>query len=141
MREEQDGKPNIARLFAAAAHAETVHAHAHLRVMGGIRDTGANLKEAIAGEHHEFVAMYPEFLAAAEAEGNQAAATSFRFALAVEKVHHDLYREALAALEAGRDLPQREVFVCAVCGNTVYDAAPDQCPVCRAKKEHFQRIA
>lgn len=138
---EQEGRPNIARLFAAAAHAETIHAHAHLRVMGGVRDTGANLEDAIAGEHHEFVAMYPEFLAAAATDGNAAAATSFRFALAVEKIHHDLYAEALKAHREGRDLPGREVFVCAVCGNTVYDSAPDQCPVCKAGKDNFQRIA
>jgi rubrerythrin len=138
---EQEGFANIARLFRAAAEAETVHAHAHLRVMGGVKDTKENLKVAIAGEHHEFANMYPEFLATAEAEGNAAAATSFRYALAVEKIHHDLYSEALLAVEEGRDLPRREVYVCDVCGNTVYDGAPDQCPICKAKKEHFIKIA
>ncbi len=138
---EQEGFVNVARLFRAAAEAETVHALAHLRVMGGVKETKENVKTAIAGEHHEFVAMYPEFLKIAEDEKNNAAATSFRFALAVEKIHHDLYSEALLAIEEGRDLPHRDVFVCDVCGNTVYDSAPDQCPICKAKKEHFLKIA
>jgi rubrerythrin len=137
---ELDGFPNVARLFSAAAAAETVHAHAHLRAMNGVKETVENVKAAIAGEHHEFMSMYPEFLKAAQEEKSPAAETTFRFALAVEKIHHELYTEALKALEAGRDLPRREVYVCSVCGNTVYDRAPDLCPICRAKKERFEKI-
>ncbi len=137
---EQDGFPQVAKLFRAAAEAETVHAHAHLRALGGVKDTKENVKAAIAGEHHEFVSMYPEFIKAAEEEKNAAALTSFRFANAVEKIHHDLYTEALKAVETGKDLPSREVYVCPVCGYTVYDAAPDQCPVCKAKGSTFIRI-
>ena len=136
----QDGFPEIAKLFRAAAEAETVHAHAHLRVLGGIKDTKENVKAAIAGEHHEFMSMYPEFIKIAEEEKNPAALNTFRFANAVEKVHHDLYTEALKALEAGKDLPAREVYVCPVCGYTVYDSAPDQCPVCKAKGSTFIKI-
>jgi rubrerythrin len=137
---EQDGFPQVARLFRAAAEAETVHAHAHLRVLGGVKDTKENVKAAIAGEHHEFVSMYPEFIKAAEEEKHAAALGSFRFANAVEKIHHDLYTEALKALESGKDLPKREVYVCPVCGNTVYDSAPDMCSICKAKGSTFVRI-
>jgi len=136
----QDGFPEIAKLFRAAAEAETVHAHAHLRVLDGVKDTTENVKAAITGEHHEFVSMYPDFIKAAEEEKNAAALTSFRFANAVEKIHHDLYSEALKAIEAGKDLPKREVYVCPVCGNTVYDSAPDVCPICKAKGSTFIRI-
>ena len=136
----QDGFPEVAKLFRAAAEAETVHAHAHLRALGGVKDTKENVKAAIAGEHHEFMAMYPEFIKIAEEEKSAAALTSFRFANAVEKVHHDLYTEALKALESGKDLPKREVYVCPVCGYTVYDSAPDQCPVCKAKGSTFIKI-
>ena len=137
---QQQGFPEIARLFNAAAQAETVHAHAHLRVMDGIKDTKENLKAAIAGEHHEFVSMYPEFLKKAEEEKNAAAAASFRFALAVEGVHHQLYTEALRSLEGGKDLPRRDVYVCPVCGNTVYDNAPDKCSICNARGDQFLKI-
>jgi rubrerythrin len=137
---EQDGLPQVAKLFRAAAEAETVHAHAHLRALGGIKETKENVKAAIAGEHHEFISMYPEFIKDAEADKHAAALTSFRFANAVEKVHHDLYTEALNAIESGKDLPQREVYVCPICGNTVYGSAPDQCPVCKAKGSTFIKI-
>ena len=94
---QADGKPQIARLFRAAAEAETVHAHAHLNVLDGVKDTAANLQAAIDGEGFEFQDMYPEFVAQAQAEKNQAAVLSFQRALAVEKVHHGLYSKALQA--------------------------------------------
>ncbi|MBM3331084.1 rubrerythrin family protein [candidate division WOR-3 bacterium] len=139
-RADQDGFPEIARLFRAAAEAETVHAHAHLRAMGGVKDTKENVRAAIAGEHHEFISMYPEFIKDAEADKHAAALTSFRYANAVEKIHHELYTAALAALESGKDLPKREVYVCPVCGNTVYDSVPDACPICKAKGSTFIKI-
>ncbi len=131
---DSDGYPQIAKLFRAAAAAETVHAHAHFRVMGGVKDTAANLEAAISGEGYEFQKMYPGFLKEAEAEKNEAAAISFRNALVVEEIHHNLYAEALGSLKRGKDLPRQDIFVCQVCGNTVYGHAPDKCQVCSAEK-------
>lgn len=137
---EAEKLPQIAKLFRAAAEAETVHAHAHLRVMGGIQDTAKNLEAAISGEGHEFQSMYPGFVAEAEKEGNKGAITSFKNAMAVEKIHYDLYTAAKKSLSSGKDLAAQPVFVCAVCGNTVYGAAPDKCPVCGAPKQQFMEI-
>lgn len=137
---DQDGFPQVARLFRAAAEAETVHAHAHLRVLGGIKDTPANLAEAIEGEGHEFKSMYPGFLAEAEKEDNKPAVFSFKNALAVEEIHHGLYSEAIKAVKAGSDLQETKIFVCSVCGNTVYGEAPDKCPICSALKEKFSEV-
>jgi rubrerythrin len=138
---EADGFPQVARLFRAAAAAETVHAHAHLRAMGGIHDTKQNLQAAIDGEGYEFKEMYPPFLQQAEAEGHRAGAISFRNALAVEKTHYELYRGALKALEAGGDLPAAPIHVCDVCGHTAVGDAPDKCPVCGAPKSRFKEVA
>ena len=135
-----DGYPQIAKLFRAAAEAETVHAHAHLRVMGGVKTTAENLEAAIEGEGFEFTKMYPEYIAEAEKEGNKAALSSFKFANAVEKVHHALYSDALKTLQAGKDLPAAPIYVCDVCGYTVAGEAPDKCPVCGAKKERFFEV-
>jgi rubrerythrin len=137
---ESEGYPQIAKLFRAAAAAETVHAHAHFRVMGGVKETAGNLQTAINGEGYEFRQMYPGFLKEAEAEKNAGAAVSFRNALAVEKIHHDLYSEALESLKKGKDLAGQDIFVCEVCGNTVYGHAPDKCPVCGAPKTKFTKI-
>jgi len=138
---EQDGYPHVAKLFRAAAEAETVHAHAHLRVMGGVKKTDENLQAAIEGEGFEFQEMYPKFLSQAEAEGNKPAVFSFKYALAVEEIHHGLYTEALSAVKSGSDLPEARIFVCGVCGNTVKGHAPDKCPVCGASKEQFKEVA
>ncbi|MGM0642478.1 MAG: rubrerythrin family protein [Thermodesulfobacteriota bacterium] len=137
---DKDGFPQVAKLFRAAAAAETIHAHAHLRVMGGIKTTAENLEEAIEGEGYEFNEMYPEFLATAKAEGNKAAEVTMSNALAVEGVHHTLYSKALEAVKGGGDLPGVSIHVCSVCGNTVEGEAPETCPVCNVPKEKFSEV-
>ena len=138
---DEDGYPQVAKLFRAAAEAETVHAHAHLRVMGGIKDTTANLEAAVAGEGFEFQEMYPKFLAESEQEDKRPAAFSFKNALAVEEVHHGLYAKALEAVKSGSDLPASKTTVCSVCGNTVEGDAPDKCPVCGVPGDKYFEVA
>lgn len=137
---DQDGYPQVAKLFRAAAEAETVHAHAHLRVMGGINSTAENLAAAIEGEGHEFRSMYPKFLSEAQAEGLKPAEFSFKNALAVEEIHHGLYGKALQAVQAGSDLPATAIYVCPVCGNTVEGGVPDKCAVCGVPGSKFVEI-
>ena len=135
-----EGFPQVAKLFRAAAEAETVHAHAHLRVMGGVKGTADNVQAAIEGEGYEFKTMYPKFVEEAQKEGNQGALISFKNAMAVEKIHFDLYTAALAAVKGGKDLNATPVFVCEICGNTVRGAAPDKCPVCNGPKAKFKEV-
>jgi rubrerythrin len=134
---DKEGYPQVAKLFRAAAEAETVHAHAHLKVLGGIKTTAENLKEAIAGETHEFKSMYPGMLATAKEEGNKAAERSFAYANEVEKIHAGLYQKALDNL-AG--LKETDYYVCSVCGYTCENEPPDTCPVCKAKAKAFFRV-
>ena len=138
---DADGFPQVAKLFREVAEAETVHAHSHLRVLGGIKSTAENLQEAIVGENHEFTSMYPAFVAEAEQEGAKAALFSFKHAMAVEEKHHGLYGQALEAVKAGKDLAAAPVHVCRVCGHTVIGDAPDKCPVCGAGKAQFMSVA
>lgn len=133
---DREGHPQAARLFRAAAYAETVHAHAHLRALKAIGDTAANLKEAIAGETHEFKNMYPDMITTARDEGEKAAERSFSYANEVEKIHADLYQKALDSLEDPREA---DYFVCKVCGYTCEDEAPEKCPVCGANSNAFVR--
>jgi rubrerythrin len=137
---ESDGFPQVAKLFRAAAEAETVHAHAHLRAMDGIKSTEENLKAAIEGEGYEYKMMYPEFLVEAQKEGNKRAEITFKNALAVEETHHGLYAEALQTVESGKDFPEQKVYVCSICGHTHYGEAPDRCPVCNAPQERFSEV-
>lgn len=135
---DKEGHTQAAKLFRAVAEAETVHAHAHLRTLGGIKSTAENLKEAIAGETHEYKNMYPAMIEDAKEEGNKSAERSFMFANAVEKIHADLYRNALDNLDNPGDVDC--YYVCSVCGYTCENEAPDTCPVCNAKSKAFMRL-
>jgi rubrerythrin len=137
---DAEGKKGIAKLFRAAAAAETVHAHNHFNVLKGVGGTLDNLNAAYDGEHHEFTIMYPEFLEIAKKENNQEAIQSFYWAHEVEKVHGALYQKAIDSLKAGRDITAKSFYVCERCGYTIEDGAPDTCPVCGAGKELFNKV-
>ncbi len=136
-RAEKEGYKQVAKLFRAAAEAETVHAHNHLKELGGIKSTRENLETAIQGESHEFQNMYPQMIEDAKAEDNKSALRSFNFANQVEKIHADLYKKALELLGKNKEV---DYYVCQVCGYTAEEAAPDKCPVCASKKEMFEKI-
>jgi rubrerythrin len=135
---DEEGFKQVAKLFRAAAEAETVHAHNHLRVMGGIKSTKENIQEAIGGETHEFTRMYPQMIEEAKKEGNKQALQSFEIASKVEKVHADLYQKVLNNLGKNENI---DYYVCQVCGNTVEKAAPDKCSICGALKSMFAKIS
>jgi rubrerythrin len=135
---EKEGYDQVARLFRAAAEAETVHAHAHLKALDEVKSTAENLKTAVAGETHEFKSMYPEMIKMAKEEGQKAAERSFTFANEVEKIHAGLYQKALENLGKNENV---EYFVCSVCGMTVEREAPEKCPVCGAAKKAFIKVA
>ena len=130
---EKEGKTNAAKLFKAAADAETLHAHKHFEVAGKLGDTAANLKDAVAGETYEYQDMYPEFLETAKAEGNQAAIRTFSYALAAEEVHARLYAEALENVD---DSEEVTYYLCPVCGN-IEKVRPDKCSICGVPGEKF----
>jgi rubrerythrin len=135
---ELEGYNQVAKLFRAAAEAETIHAHNHLRAQGGIKSTKENLLAAISGETFEFQKMYPQMIADATDETAKNALRSFMLANEVEKIHAELYQKALSGL--GTNV-EADYYVCSVCGYTVEGEAPDDCPVCKAKKQSFKKVA
>jgi rubrerythrin len=135
---DEEGYRQAAKLFRAAAAAETVHALNHFRALGNVKATADNLKAAIAGENHEVVSMYPEFIRDAEAEGEKKGLNSFKWAWEVEKVHEKLYRQALDSL--GKEKESFDYYVCEVCGYTHEKVAPDKCPVCGVASSRFTRV-
>lgn len=137
---DEAGNKQVARLFRAAAEAETVHARNHLKVLGGIKTDKDNLEAAIGGEHYEFTSMYPEFIEQAKKEDNKAAGDSFDLANKVEQIHHQLFQAALSDLQSGKTAADAPYYVCQVCGNTVEGEAPDICPICGSPKSKFKRI-
>lgn len=137
---DKDGLTQVAKLFRAVAAAETVHAHSHFRAMNGVGSTTENLQTAIAGENYEWTSMYPEFIQDAEAESVKRALASFRFAFEVEKVHEQLYRKALTALESQNPMEEVDYYVCPVCGYTHEGPMDGLCPVCKTPANKYERI-
>lgn len=134
---DAEGYSQIAKLFRATAEAETIHAHAHLKAMGGIKSTAENLKSAVEGETYEFETMYPPFIAEAEAEGNTAAVRTFKLANEAEKVHALLYAQALANLD---NKEVSDVYLCPICGHVELKQAPEKCPICGAKGAAYKKV-
>jgi len=135
---DEEGYKQAAKLFRAAAEAETVHAHNHLRAMEGVAGTLENLNEAFGGETYEVESMYPPMVANAEAEGNKRASISFKYALEVEKVHAKMYKEAIENINKKEEV--YDYYVCQVCGFTAPRFAPDKCPVCGAPGTKFTKV-
>ena len=131
---EREGKVNAARMFRAAAEAETVHALKELQRAGKIGTTAENLADAIAGENYENTDMYPGFADAAEADGDAAAARMFRQIAEVEGIHESLFADMLEKLET--DSGELHFFVCPVCGNVELER-PEACRVCGVPGEKF----
>lgn len=134
---EEEGYAQVAKLFRAAAEAETVHAHSHLRALDGVRSTKENIQEAINGETYEFTKMYPGMIENAKKEGHKKAEQSFAFANKVESIHANLYKRALNNLGDNEIV---DYYVCQVCGNTVEKAAPDTCEICGAPRNKFKLV-
>ena len=135
---QKERKPNIARLFTAIAHAEQVHATNHLRELGYIGDTAANLGAAIGGENFEVDVMYAAYMVTAEAQQEKGALRTMNYAIEAEKIHAEMYAGAKKAAEAGKDFEIGQVYVCPICGFTHIGEPPDRCPVCNTKKDKFK---
>ena len=150
----KEGYPNIEKLFKAIAYAERVHAGNHFREIDGdiadatvaagavfgVGKTVENLQGAINGELHEVEQMYPVYLNAARFQEENGAVRSFHFALEAEKIHAVLFQQAQDSAKEKKDLQCQSVYICPVCGHTALDEAPDNCPVCGAKKSMYVKF-
>jgi rubrerythrin len=138
---EEEGYTQAAKLFKAAAEAETVHALNHVRITSQVKSTMDNLSTAISGETYEFKKMYPEFLAEANKENAKQAAWSFDVANRVEQIHAGLFQKAIDAMKNKKELEKVDYYVCSVCGNTVEGSPPEKCPICGSPREKFFKPA
>ena len=134
---EKEGFPNVGRLFKAVAYAEQVHATSHLKTLKGVGKTAENLEAAIGGETYEVEEMYPAFIAVAQVQEEKSAVRSNEWAMEAEKIHAEMYGAAKTAVEGGNDAEVGQVYVCELCGWTGEGEPPDECPLCKAKKEKF----
>ena len=131
-----EGFSQIARLFRAVAEAERVHAAEYLKYLEGvIGTTEENLKTAFENEMRAKTEIYPALIRESFALKREDAAWSFSRSRDVEERHAQLYKNALAALLSDQEVGYH---VCQVCGYVVERDLPEECPVCRAKKDNFK---
>jgi len=137
----KEGYHYIAKLFEESAENERQHAKDHFKLLGGIGDTAANLKEAIEGEHYETAEMYPAFAKQAEEEGNTEAAVLFKQIGKIEARHRDRYKKLLEMVEAGTVFKREQAikWKCSKCGY-VYEGTepPPRCPSCKHPREYYE---
>lgn len=137
---EKEGLVNIAKLFKTTAEAERIHAEGHLKAMEKVGSTVENLQGAIDGETYEFTTMYPPMVEQAQSDGHKAK-TMFTFAVKAEAVHAMLYKKAIEAAKAGKDLDVSNFYLCPVCGHIELGNPPEKCPVCGAKQSAYVTVA
>jgi rubrerythrin len=132
---DEEGYPQIAKLFRVIASSEEIHGARALKVLKEIKTTEENLSESFESERRVAEVAYGEFVKQAEAEGNRAAVLHFSQSKDVEETHAKLYKEAMNHM-----LEERETtyYVCQVCGYVADGILPDICPVCGAKREQFK---
>ena len=137
----KEGYHYIAKIFEETALNEMQHAKDEFKMLKGIGDTKANLKEAIAGEDYETTKMYPEFAEQAEKEGNKEAAMLFKMIARVEEKHRDRYKKLLEMVEKGTVLKRDEPikWKCSKCGY-IHEGTepPEKCPSCKHPKEYYE---
>jgi rubrerythrin len=136
MKAEQEGYPQVARLFRAIAEAEAVHAFNHFRLLGAISDTQDNLESAFERENLA-ASTYPQFIREANEDGDTSVATVLGYSRDVEKGHANLYKKAQAHMMADEETGY---YVCQVCGHVSDGVLPDVCPICGAPKEKFRKV-
>lgn len=137
----KEGYHYIAKIFEETADNESRHAQDEFKLLGGIGDTIANLNEAVNGEHHETIEMYPTFAEEAEKEGNDTAANLLRHIASVEAHHRDRYKRLLEMIKAGtvykRETPIK--WKCGVCGYVHEGTEPPvKCPCCQHPREYYE---
>jgi len=136
-RAEEEGFPNMARLFRVIADAEVIHANKHLEAMGEVKSTLENTESALKGESEEATGMYPMFVYQAERDSRSDAMNSFFYAQEAETTHFSLFEKALSSLKEGKDPEVGQLYVCRVCGYTVEGPPPEKCYTCGEGREAF----
>jgi rubrerythrin len=133
-RAQNEGYPQIARLFQVISLSEEIHGIRALQMIDGIKGTAENLVECFQRETSIAAVAYKDFQKTALAEGKEREAMIFSQAQDVEEMHSRLYKNAMNHM-----LDSREVtyFVCNICGYIAEDHLPEKCPVCNARKENF----
>ena len=131
---DQEGYPQLAKLFRVISFSEELHGKRALRLMKEIKSTEENLAESFESEIRVAGVAYDSFIKYAEEVDDKAASLYFSQSRDVEEIHAKLYKEAMDHVLEER---QTTYYVCDLCGYVSDGILPEECPVCGAKKDRF----
>ncbi|MFX1365213.1 MAG: rubrerythrin family protein [Promethearchaeota archaeon] len=156
----EENLPEVAHLFEAISAAEAIHIKNHTRALkvltdtdvnienfievnetnlkDQIKDTKANLIDAINGETYETKKMYKNFIKNSKKEGSEVTELSFSLARKAEKIHAKLFSMYLKLLENNKSFEKLKIFVCQICGNVEFEVPPSICPICEHSQKFFK---
>ena len=134
---DEEGYPQIARLFRAVAAAEAAHARSHFELLEKIRSTEENLKLSFEKETFVNQVAYPAFLKQAWADEDKLSIWYFTKARNAEERHAHLYKLAISDMVSDKET---KFFVCSYCGWVETLARPEKCPNCGRAPELYDEI-
>lgn len=154
---KKEGYVQIAHIFEETADQEKEHAKRLFKFLEGgdveitasfpagvIGTTLDNLKEAAAGEHHEYTEMYPDYAKIARQEGFPEVAATMESIAIAEKQHEKRYLGLMANIEKGTVFKKDQAVTwrCRNCGyiHTGKEAV-QLCPACAHPQAHFEVLA
>lgn len=153
---KKEGFVQISLVFEETANQEKEHAKRFFKFLQGgeveiqasfpagvIGSTADNLKEAAAGENHEWTDMYPSFAAKAREEGFNDVAAVFDAVCVAEKQHEKRYNDFRANIEGQRVFKREEpvTWRCINCGYLFEGTEPPQkCPACAHPQSYFELL-
>lgn len=131
---DEEGYPQVAKLFRVIAFSEEIHGARCLRMLKEIKGTEENLTASFVSETKVAGVAYDDFAKLAAGQDNEPAVAVFSQSRDVEDVHAKLYEKVL-----GHMMEEREAtyYVCGVCGFVSDGVLPEKCPICGAKNEQF----
>ncbi|MBF0361847.1 MAG: rubrerythrin family protein [Oligoflexia bacterium] len=154
---KKEGLEQIAAILEETAQQEKEHAKRLFKFLKGgevevkatfpagvLGKTVDNLRDAAAGEHHEWIEMYPAFATIAREEGFNDIAKVFDAIAVAEKLHETRYLSLRENLENGKIFKKhnKSTWYCRNCGYTQEGTdAPLGCPACAHPQAHFEILS
>jgi rubrerythrin len=153
----KEGYEQISAIFLETAENEKEHAKLFFSLLKGgeaeivaaypagvIGNTVDNLKAAADGENFEWTKLYQNFADIAKKEGFPEVYETFANVAKVEKFHETRYLGLLKNVKEGKVFKKDSSvkWHCRNCGY-VFEGkeVPDQCPVCKHPRAHFEVLA
>jgi rubrerythrin len=153
----KEGYEQISAIFLETAENEKEHAKLFFKLLKGgeteivasypagiIGSSADNLKAAADGENFEWTKLYQNFADIAKKEGFPEVYETFANVAKVEKFHETRYLGLLKNVKEGKVFKKDSSvkWHCRNCGY-VFEGkeVPDQCPVCKHPRAHFEVLA